>query len=589
MAVFRLLLVACAIAIPLTGSAQPVPPGPGGAAGGRGGQARPLPPRGVQQPEQTRGTGVMRGAVVAADNGTPVRHAQVRVSGQGVGSRVATTDAQGRFEIRELAAGRYTVSAQKGGFVSLQYGQRRPTESGTPIELGDGQMVDKLIIALPRGSVITGRISDEFGEPVANAVVSAMRYGYQAGARRLLPAAGQNSRDTTDDQGMFRLFGLPPGEYVVSATLRGGGPEATDPSGENTGYAPTYYPGTGNITEAQRIPVALAQEQNGIVFSMIATKLVRVSGAVLNSQGVPVQGGVVMLTPAASRVGTGAMMQTLSGRIEQGGQFRISSVPPGRYVAQVRPMNGPRGGRGGAFGDMPLEFGRADVTVSGEDLNGVVIVTAPGGRINGQIVTDGGAPAQLRVQQISVTARAVELDNALPPGGGMSRVNDDWTFEINGVFDARLLRVNLPSGWMLKAVTLEGQDITDVPLDIPPGQAVTGVRVVVTDKLTEVSGQVLDSRGRAVTDVAVVVFPADEALWTYQSRFVRTTRPDLEGRFQIRGLPASERYLAVAVQGLEDGQAGDPEFLARARESASTFTLRDAETKTMELRWAPPR
>ena len=73
-----------------------------------------------------------------------------------------------------------------------------------------------LALGLPRGSVITGRIVDEFGEPLTGAQVRVLRYGYAAGARRLLPA-GQSDR--TDDQGTFRVFGLPPGEYVVSATL----------------------------------------------------------------------------------------------------------------------------------------------------------------------------------------------------------------------------------------------------------------------------------------------------------------------------------------------------------------------------------
>ena len=141
----------------------------------------------------------------------------------------------------------------------MQYGQRRPSESGTPIELGDGQTLDKIAIALPRGSVLGGRITDEFGEPVANASVTAWRYGYAGGARRMMPA-GQNARDTTDDQGQFRLFGLPPGDYYVSATLRGGGPEVTDPMGELSGYAATYYPGTTNVAEAARITLAVSQE-----------------------------------------------------------------------------------------------------------------------------------------------------------------------------------------------------------------------------------------------------------------------------------------------------------------------------------------
>ncbi|MFM8534106.1 MAG: carboxypeptidase-like regulatory domain-containing protein, partial [Acidimicrobiia bacterium] len=126
-----------------------------------------------------------------------------------------------------------------------------PSESGTPIELGDAQTLDKLSVSLPRGSVLGGRVVDEFGEPVANAMVTAWRYAYQTGARRLTPA-GQNSRDTTDDQGHYRLFGLPPGDYYVSAMLRGG-PEYTDPAGDVSGYASTYFPGTSNVAEAGRV------------------------------------------------------------------------------------------------------------------------------------------------------------------------------------------------------------------------------------------------------------------------------------------------------------------------------------------------
>ena len=130
----------------------------------------------------------MRGQIVAADNGSPIRRAQVRVSSpEARDGRIATTDAQGRFEIKELVGGRYTITASKGGFVSLQYGQRRPSESGTPIELADGQTLDKLAIALPRGSVLGGRITDEFGEPVANATVVAIQLRISSG--RATPAA----------------------------------------------------------------------------------------------------------------------------------------------------------------------------------------------------------------------------------------------------------------------------------------------------------------------------------------------------------------------------------------------------------------
>jgi hypothetical protein len=557
------------------------PPGPGVAPGGRFGDQR-LPPRDPRQAEAPRGTAIMRGTVVAADNGSPIRRAQVRLSGQGVPARIATTDERGRFEIKELPAGRYTVSASKGGFVPLQYGQRRPSEQGTPLDLGDGQVLEKIVIGLPRGSVITGRITDEFGEPVANAVVSAMRYGYQAGARRLIPGAGQNSRDTTDDQGHYRLFGLSPGEYIISASLRAN-QEVTDPAGEPTGYAATYYPGTPNVNEAQRVNVAIGQEAGNVAFALIATRLVRVSGAAINSQGQAVTGGVVMLMPANARVGGGMLAQVATARIDGSGQFRLTNVAPGRYTAQVRAGMGfgPRGGQGG-----DAEFGRLDVTVGTDDVDGVVIVTGPGARVQGVVTTDTGAPPSIRAQQVQIGSRLATPDQGMQGGGGMARLNDDWTFELGGLFDARLFRVGLPQGWTLKSVFLNGQDITDTPIDLPPGQLVSGLQIVISERPTALSGRVTDTKGTPVTDVTVVVLPADESLWTYQSRFIRTARPDQDGRFEIQGLPPYERYRAVPVQALEDGQAGDPEFLARIREQGTTFSLNEGETRALDLRFA---
>src|SRR5262245_40069076 len=192
------------------------------------------------------GTGRLRGRVLAAgDTNSALRRAQVRISGPDIGTKTALTDTQGRFEFKDLPAGRFTVSVSKSGFVTMQYGQSRPFEPGRPIELTDGQLMDKADVALPRGSVLAGRVVDEFGEAVAEADVTAMRMQYQNGRRRLVPS-GRNA--STNDLGQFRLYGLPPGEYYVSATLRNmsmmldmvaGGGAAAGPSGSNqaSGYA----------------------------------------------------------------------------------------------------------------------------------------------------------------------------------------------------------------------------------------------------------------------------------------------------------------------------------------------------------------
>ena len=133
-----------------------------------------LPP-GAASPSQKTGTARIRGRIVAADSGQPLRKAQVRASAADIReSRVTSTDADGHFELKELPAGRYTIAASKGSFVALQYGQRRPFVPGKPIELRDGETIEKVDFALPRGGIVTGHVTDEFGEPVADVSVAPM-------------------------------------------------------------------------------------------------------------------------------------------------------------------------------------------------------------------------------------------------------------------------------------------------------------------------------------------------------------------------------------------------------------------------------
>jgi hypothetical protein len=569
-----LVIVACSIAYAQSGAAG-AQAGQGPGAAGRGQRPQRALPLRADAP---RGTASLRGQIVTADNGSPIRRAQVRVSSpEARESRVATTDTQGRFEIKELPAGRYTLTASKGGFVALQYGQRRPSESGTPIELADGQALDKIAIALPRGSVLGGRITDEFGEPVANASVTAWRYAYAGGARRMTPA-GQNARDTTDDQGHFRLFGLPPGDYYVSATLRGNGPEVTDPMGELSGYASTYFPGTTNVAEASRVTLAVSQENTGVSFGLIATRLVRVSGQVLTSDGAVATNGSVVLLPANASGRPGiAMQQGGNGnRIDQTGAFRITNVAPGRYQVQAR-----SGGR-------EFELARMDLAVGPDDVDGLTLVTAPGAIVNGGIVSDTGEPFEFRSQQLQVAARPAAPDSPAPAGMGSARVGDDWSFTLRNLSEAVTVRTSGPQGWTLKSVMLNGQDVTDTPMEFPAGQTVSGMQIVLTKQISTLSGQITDAKGNPVLDATVVVFPSNEKLWTYQSRFIKAARPDQDGRYRVTALPA-EKYLVIALQGLEDGQAGDPEFLTTVKELATRLELGEGETKAVDVKLAIPR
>src|SRR5262245_35854747 len=284
-----------------------------------------LPPG--RQPKT--GTGRLRGRVLAADTGSIVRRAQVRISSPDIGTKTAFTDAQGRYEFKDLPAGRFSVSVSKSGFVTMQYGQRRPFEPGRPIELVDAQTLEKADIALPRGSAVSGRVLDEFGDPVADANVMAMRMQYAGGKRRLVPSGRQS---VTNDLGQFRLFGLPPGEYYVSATTRtldtmmmdmigamsSGGPTG---SNNNSGYAATYYPGTPNPAEAQRPSLSVGQEMSSIDIQMQPVKLARITGIATSSDGKPMSGALVMMMPTMKE--TMAFFPGGTSRTDKDGNFTL--------------------------------------------------------------------------------------------------------------------------------------------------------------------------------------------------------------------------------------------------------------------------
>lgn len=191
-----LVLPAAAFVLSLTTlAAQPPAQGaqpPQGQAAAQGRGARQGMPR--DRVERPQGTSSISGRVLAADSGRPIKRARISVAGTaaagGRGGTTAVTDDQGRYSVSTLAAGNYTVSASKSGFVDAIYGQRRPLQPGIPVQLGDAQAIANIDLRLTRGGVITGRIADEDGEPLARALVTVQRYSYQGGQRQLQPVGG---------------------------------------------------------------------------------------------------------------------------------------------------------------------------------------------------------------------------------------------------------------------------------------------------------------------------------------------------------------------------------------------------------------
>ncbi len=570
---------------------------------GEGGPLQMLPPG----RQAKTGTARLRGRVVASDSGSPLRRAQVRISSPDIGTKTALTDQQGRYEFRDLPGSRFNVSVSKSGFVTMSYGQNRPFEPGRPIELADGQQMERADVSLPRGSVLAGRVVDEFGEAVAEAEVVAMRMQFQNGKRRLVPS-GRNAQ--TNDLGQFRIYGLPPGEYYVSASLRNSSAIMIDmlassaggPTGSNqsSGYASTYYPGTPNPGDAQRVAVAVGQELGSVDIQLQPVRLAKISGTAIGADGKPMSGAMVMLMPAMRD----AMLFAPGGttRTNAEGQFTLNGVTPGEYSLQVQSSGGAfvttAGGNAMTFafsvndrpgGAQPApqqerEFAMASVNVAGEDILGMVIVGTRGARAIGTLSFDGGMKPE-GIASARVTAPPADVDSNPMPSFGAGTVKDNGAFELEGLIGTRVFRVaNLPKGWFLKRVTLNGEDVTDKGVDFKPGEDVNGVEIELTNRGTTITGSVTDEKGQTQKDSTVVIFPEDQSKWNLaMNRWTASARPDQEGRFRFNNLPPGT-YYAIAVEYVAQGEWQDPEWLTRAAKRATRITLEEGGSKTVDLK-----
>jgi hypothetical protein len=581
----RLLAGVVVVACASVSAAQgPLQGGRGGRAvpGGRGGAQRPgLPPRDAVDRELPKGSASIAGRVIVSDTGLPIRRAQVRaflVGGGPNGGRAlsATTDADGRWRIQNLPAGEYQVSATKAGYVNASYGQQSPQDPGKRVTLTEGQALDKIDLLLPRGGVVAGRITDEFGEPLANAQVQVQRYQYGPGGDKQLMFAqsGVQGQIMTDDLGQFRAFGLMPGEYVVSASIRSFNGAQANADRDRDGYPPTFYPGTPNVAEATAVAVG-AGEEASVQFSLQPARFARITGRVVDSQGRPAATAMLMLSTSN---GTSGVVSS-GAQVRGDGSFVLSAVPPGEHTLVVRPQ--PR-----AMGDEP-EFASVPVSVGGEDISDLTITTSRGVTLRGRVVFEGTAARPTGGQnQLRVFAQPVEPRSGIGAGGlndpANGAIGPDGSFQLRAGFGKLLFRVGV-QGWTVKSVTIDGEDVTDTPYDASAGAG--AIRIVLTDKTQTVSGTV-ESRNQPARGTYVVIQPEADLVAAAAQRYSRVARPDDSGRYTVNGLPPG-RYVAAAVESLSQGVEWSPAFRQMLLGSGESFTLTEGQTLALNLRLRP--
>jgi hypothetical protein len=392
-----------------------------------------------------------------------------------------------------------------------------------------------------------------------------VRFQSAGGSRRTIFAATRSSNDL----GEFRLFGITPGQYYLSATL----PRfsMSDESSSVPAYAPTYYPGTASIAEAQRLTIAAGQLVTGINMTVLPVRGMRVTGTIVDAGARPANSGNVMMSQPA-----GAGPSSVMAPVKPDGTFSLSNVTPGEYVLR---WTGPD----------PNERALMPVTVGGGDLDGVALAAVKASTIAGRIVIDRAATATIKPFEVRLGVGAVRPEDAmLVASTGPPQIKDDFTFQ-QRVFPGRLLLTAgaaIP-GWFLKAVRLNGADVTDTGFDLGAGP-IEGLEVELTNVMSEVSGIVSDAGGSPTRNAWVIVFTQDREQWRLANRHVFPVRPDSSNQYRVRGLRPGAYYAsAVAVEALEPGEWEDPDVLDRLRERAVAFEIGGTEKKTLNLVLTP--
>lgn len=511
------------------------------------------------------GSAGIRGRVLDLESGRPLRRARVSVQTAlpGERPRAAITDSDGRFDLRRLPAGRYTLQASKPGFANAPYGRPGTRTPGRTIDLADGQLVDGITVSLPKGAVITGRVVDEEGEALSEVTVVALQYQSVGGKRRLMPV---NGAARANDLGIFRLPGLAAGEYFVSSTyLSPGADLEVEEGGERGNYAPMYFPGTASFSEAQTVRVRAGEEVNAD-FQLVAVRGASISGVAVDASGQPLSRGFVSLRASGEPIESNMR----GGSIRGDGGFVINAIPPGSYTATVMGVRTFDAASGQALGprEQVQEVGRVALSVGSEPITGIRLTTSRGVTIAGRITFEGGVPSSMS-RSLQVACMPTDGEAALP-GAQAGQTRPDLTFELRGVHGPCVLAALAPR-WMVKVVRVSGTDVTDLPIDLSSGRSLEDVEIVMTDRLPTITGTVSDDAG-PVRDYTVVVFPADAGSWRMPSRRIRAAHPDQNGLFSLAGLPPGE-YLAIALREIEPGAEQDPALLERLRDGATPATV----------------
>jgi hypothetical protein len=530
----------------------------------------------------------IEGQVVRAGTTQALRESRIlltKVGGRLADSIVASTDADGRFAIANIPSGKWRVFADHDDYARAEYGQRNVTQPGSPVDLVEGQRLSNVTLALTPLGVMTGRITNREGLPVPRVFVRALKSTYAQGERKLTMFKETQSNDL----GEYRLFGLTPGLYFVSAApyrtpeIRDNAyivPTAPglDRFGEgwsqmtlgprlNSGspfhpfaltgekYAEVFFPGTTDSQSARPVDVQPGAVVRGIDLNTVILSPVtghRLTVQLVDASGQSVRNARWSITVA----GYGITPSIRNGETATGG-FEVQDLSPGRYNVSSAI----------SVGTTVTMWGSKVIEVREGTFDDVrLVLTAP-------IVLPGrviGMSASLK--DASIVLR--------PPSGGGPPIQPDGSFSIVNVRpgDYELALTGAPPNFYISSVKLGNVDVTaGLQLASAPQQSLD---VVISPNAGVVDGTVIDNAGQGASAVTVVLIP--ESPRRSRIDLYRVASSDTAGRFRLEGIVPGN-YKVFLWESIEENSWQDPDVLRIYEDQGKPVRINDASRETIQL------
>ena len=517
--------------------------------------------------------GVITGRVIGAD-GQALEDVEVhasRIGGARNSDHSTISGAYGDFKLTGLAPGLYVLSPRAPGFIV----------AGASTEHAIHRIGESVTINLTRGGVITGRITDETGEPIVGVAVTPRRLRDLEGRTAPQRNDGSFVGSMTDDRGIYRINGLLPGVYVVSI---GGADDWPSDTAQVQRDAPTYHPSVTRDTAAEII-VRGGEEVSGVDIRHRAERGHIVSGAVAGETASAKPFNYVGV--GLKNLATGWIEASTSASTSIGGscEFVIFGAPDGEYELVAS---------GERDGNEPASAVPRRLSVKGADVMGIELKLLNHGSIAGRVIVESSDPPKTCSSNSSVEEILVRVDRDEPdqrastlffdrhgnsygvaPGG-----RGEFTLGNLPLGRYRIL-ANLPSdGWYIRALTQPATGAAKKPVGasrnsvaVKTGARLSGVEIIIVEGAASLNGRVVPAKegSKAPSRLRVHLIPAEVPAADDVIRYFETMVRD-DGSFEFKHI-APGKYLLHARQ-VAQNEANDDQARPAAWDAIERAKLR---------------